>query len=108
MKNKKPNCGKVQYFDFTPKRSRRTMTKKHSSNRPAKIFSIMTYCQVCKKEITKKYEVNDFHLCDKCHNLTPPEIYLEVTKNDKEIQRYVNWDADLEHLYYHFWLDDTK
>lgn len=100
MKNKK-----VHYFDFTKNNNKYSTNK---LNKKAKILSIMTYCQVCKTETTKKIEVNSFHLCDKCHNLTPPEIYLKITEEKKETPKYIDWDADLDHLYYHFWLDDTK
>lgn len=103
MKDKKFKRSIVHYTDQKPKR----IQNKKQNKKKAKILSMMTYCQCCKRQITKKNKVDDFYLCDYCNKLTPPEIYLQITKDlDTKALRYVNWEDDLDYLYHHFWLDD--
>lgn len=99
MKNSdRPN---VHYFDQKRK------TKKTHNNQKikgAKLVSAMTYCQCCKKQITKKNKIKDVYLCDKCCNINVIEKNTEKIKK----QQYVNWEDDLDYLYHHFWLDGDK
>jgi len=108
MKQKKSNCSNVHYFD---QKRKHKPTKKTNNQKVkgSKLVSAMTYCQCCKNQITKKNKIDDFYLCDKCHNLTPPEIYVQITEGlDTKVPQYVNWEDDLDYLYHHFWLDGDK
>ncbi|MNJ90279.1 hypothetical protein D3C87_78740 [compost metagenome] len=75
-------------------------TTKNNIIKKTEIISMLTFCQNCKKETTKKNKINNHYVCNKCKSLDQ-EIKQETPK-------YVNWDADLDYLYRHFWLDDTK
>lgn len=101
--NNKNTSSNVHYID----QKRKTKRTKNNEYKGAKLVSAMTYCQCCKKQITKKNKVDGFFLCDNCHDLTPPEIYIQITENvDHKAPQYVNWEDDLDYLYHHFWLDE--
>lgn len=107
MKNKNQKSSNVHYFD-----QKRKTKKRNNNNKKivkTKLMSIMTYCQNCKCQATKKNKMNDCYICDKCYNLTLSESYLKVNSGiNEKTPQYVNWEDDLDYLYHHFWLDGDK
>ena len=104
---KKQESSKVHYIDQKPK-NRKKKTERRIKNKK-KLLSIFAYCQSCKKEITKKNKIDSFYLCDNCYNLTHSEFYLKNTKEKISTSpRYIDWEADLDYLYTHFWLDEDN
>lgn len=85
-------------YIFKPKQTKSQTTTKIKKT---KIISMLTYCQCCKKETIKKNKIQNHYVCDECK-------FVDQKIQHKEAPKYVNWDADLDFLYNHFWLDDTK
>ncbi|AEO93489.1 gp230 [Bacillus phage G] len=97
MKMKRSN---VHYIDQKLRRKKQSRNRKFKNNDS---ISIMTYCQCCKKQTTKKNKINNFYLCDKCFSLN----YLNINEENlnSNMPKYINWEDDLDYLYQNFWLN---
>lgn len=99
---KKENNQHTKIYHFNKKQIKHTKNL-NQKQKTAKLASVMTYCQCCKKQITKKNKVNDIYLCDSCKNF---KLSDNVPRNrEDKTQRYINWEDDLDYLYHHFWLE---
>lgn len=113
MKNKRPKTN-VYFLDQMFNRRSTKDVKNEQYNGECKVINIMTYCAACETQTTRKNQMDGFHLCGSCIDLTPPEIYVKVADSiENELRRespsFIDWDEeDLDYLYYTFWCEDEN